>query len=324
MNFQQLKIIREAARQDYNLTEVANMLYTSQSGVSRHIRELEEELGIEIFIRRGKRLLGMTEPGKALLSIAERILNEASNVRRLADLFTNDASGVLTIATTHTHRRPWWALWQVRSLPPVIKAFRELFSDVRVELVQGTPQEIEALLHNGGADIGIASERLSNDPTLAAFPWFRWHHSLLVPKDHPLTQVSPLTLEAIARWPLITYRQGITGRSRIDEAFNRKGLMPDIVLSAQDSDVIKTYVELGLGVGLVAEQSGDAREADTFTRLDTRHLFDANTVWLGLKRGQLQRNYVWRFIELCNAGLSLDEIKRQAMEPEEAAIDYQI
>lgn len=255
MNFQQLKIIREAARQDYNLTEVANMLYTSQSGV-------------------------------------------------------------LTIATTHTQAR--------YSLPPVIKAFRELFSDVRVELVQGTPQEIEALLHNGGADIGIASERLSNDPTLAAFPWFRWHHSLLVPKEHPLTQVSPLTLEAIARWPLITYRQGITGRSRIDEAFNRKGLMPDIVLSAQDSDVIKTYVELGLGVGLVAEQSGDAREADTFTRLDTRHLFDANTVWLGLKRGQLQRNYVWRFIELCNAGLSLDEIKRQAMEPEEVAIDYQI
>lgn len=316
MNFQQLKIIREAARQDYNLTEVANMLYTSQSGVSRHIRELEEELGIEIFIRRGKRLLGMTEPGKALLSIAERILNEASNVRRLADLFTNDASGVLTIATTHTQAR--------YSLPPVIKAFRELFSDVRVELVQGTPQEIEALLHNGGADIGIASERLSNDPTLAAFPLgFRWHHSLLVPKDHPLTQVSP---DAGGDRPLAVNHlpPGITGRSRIDEAFNRKGLMPDIVLSAQDSDVIKTYVELGLGVGLVAEQSGDAREADTFTRLDTRHLFDANTVWLGLKRGQLQRNYVWRFIELCNAGLSLDEIKRQAMEPEEAAIDYQI
>lgn len=143
MNFQQLKIIREAARRDYNLTEVANMLYTSQSGVSRHIRELEEELGIEIFIRRGKRLLGMTEPGKALLTIAERILNEASNVRRLADLFTNDASGVLTIATTHTQAR--------YSLPPVIKAFRELFPDVRLELIQGTPQEIEVLLQNGGA-----------------------------------------------------------------------------------------------------------------------------------------------------------------------------
>ncbi|AJB71544.1 HTH-type transcriptional regulator Cbl [Enterobacter hormaechei] len=316
MNFQQLKIIREAARRDYNLTEVANMLYTSQSGVSRHIRELEEELGIEIFIRRGKRLLGMTEPGKALLTIAERILNEASNVRRLADLFTNDASGVLTIATTHTQAR--------YSLPRVIKAFREIFPDVRLELIQGTPQEIEVLLHNGGADIGIASERLSNDPLLVAFPWFRWHHSLLLPADHPLNQVSPLTLEEIVKWPLITYRQGITGRSRIDEAFKRKGLTPDVVLSAQDSDVIKTYVELGLGIGLVAEQSGGEYEAGNLVRLDTRHLFDANTVWLGLKRGQLQRNYVWRFIELCNAGLSVDEIKRQVMEPEEVAIDYQI
>lgn len=316
MNFQQLKIIREAARQDYNLTEVASMLYTSQSGVSRHIRELEEELGIEIFIRRGKRLLGLTEPGKALLVITERILNEAANVRRLADLFTNDASGVLTIATTHTQAR--------YSLPPVIKAFRELFSEVRLELIQGTPQEIDALLHNGGADIGIASERLTNSPALVAFPWFRWHHSLLLPANHPLTQISPLTLEAIARWPLITYRQGITGRSRIDEAFSRKGLAPDIVLSAQDSDVIKTYVELGLGVGLVAEQSRDLQESDTLQRRDTHHLFDASTVWLGLKRGQLQRNYVWRFIELCNAELSVEEIKRQVMEPEEAAIDYQI
>ncbi|MFJ5980118.1 MULTISPECIES: HTH-type transcriptional regulator Cbl [Enterobacter] len=316
MNFQQLKIIREAARRDYNLTEVANMLYTSQSGVSRHIRELEEELGIEIFIRRGKRLLGMTEPGKALLAIAERILNEASNVRRLADLFTNDASGVLTIATTHTQAR--------YSLPPVIKAFRELFPDVRLELIQGTPQEIDVLLQNGGADIGIASERLSTDPLLVAFPWFRWHHSLLLPDDHPLNQVSPLTLDDIVKWPLITYRQGITGRSRIDEAFSRKGLTPDVVLSAQDSDVIKTYVELGLGIGLVAEQSGGEHEEGNLVRLDTRHLFDANTVWLGLKRGQLQRNYVWRFIELCNAGLSVDEIKRHVMEPEDVAIDYQI
>ncbi|WP_318358009.1 HTH-type transcriptional regulator Cbl [Enterobacter sp.] len=316
MNFQQLKIIREAARRDYNLTEVANMLYTSQSGVSRHIRELEEELGIEIFIRRGKRLLGMTEPGKALLIIAERILNEASNVRRLADLFTNDTSGVLTIATTHTQAR--------YSLPPVIKSFRTLFPEVRLELIQGTPQEIESLLHNGGADIGIASERLSNDPTLAAFPWFRWHHNVLIPQDHPLAEISPLTLEEISRWPLITYRQGITGRSRIDEAFSRKGLIPDVVLSAQDSDVIKTYVELGLGVGLVAEQSGGEQEEGKLIRLDTHHLFDASTVWLGLKRGQLQRNYVWRFIELCNAGLSVEDIKRQVMEPDETVLDYQI
>ena len=184
MNFQQLKIIREAARRDYNLTEVANMLYTSQSGVSRHIRELEEELGIEIFIRRGKRLLGMTEPGKALLTIAERILNEASNVRRLADLFTNDASGVLTIATTHTQAR--------YSLPTVIKAFREIFPDVRLELIQGTPQEIEVLLHNGGDALGIRQRRARDDPLLAAVPGVRRRHPLPLPADHPLHQVSPV------------------------------------------------------------------------------------------------------------------------------------
>lgn len=273
MNFQQLKIICEAARQDYNLTEVANILYTSQSGVSRHIRELEDELGIEIFIRRGKRFLGMTAPGKALLVIAERILNEATNIRRLADLFTDDTAGALTIATTHTLAR--------YSLPDVIKAFRELFPEVRLELIQGTPQEIVALLQNGGADIGIASERLSNDPQLTAFPWFCWHHNLLVPPQHPLAYVVPLTLVEIAKWPLITYRQGVTGRSRIDEAFMRKGLLPDIVLSAQDSDIIKTYVALGLGIGLVAEQSSSEHEEQTLIRLDTRHLFDANTVWLG-------------------------------------------
>ncbi len=316
MNFQQLKIIREAAKRDYNLTEVASMLYTSQSGVSRHIRELEDELGIEIFIRRGKRLLGMTEPGKALLVIAERILNEASNVRRLADLFSNDTSGILTIATTHTQAR--------YSLPAVIKSFRALFPEVRLELIQGTPQEIETLLENGTADIGIASERLSNDPLLVAYPWFRWSHSLLVPAEHPLLHASPLTLDELGRWPLITYRQGITGRSRIDEAFARRGIVPDIVLSAQDSDVIKTYVELGLGIGIVAEQASGEHDSGQLVRLDVRHLFDANTVWLGLKRGQLQRNYVWRFIELCNSALSVDEIKRQALESDEVAIDYQI
>ncbi|WP_034458148.1 HTH-type transcriptional regulator Cbl [Buttiauxella noackiae] len=314
MNFQQLKIIREAARRDYNLTEVANMLFTSQSGVSRHIRELEEELGIEIFIRRGKRLLGMTEPGKALLVIAERILNEASNVRRLADVFTNDTSGVLTIATTHTQAR--------YSLPSVIKSFRSLFPEVRLELNQGTPQEIEMLLHNGTADIGIASERLSTDPLVVAYPWFRWSHTLLVPRGHPLIHANPLTLDDISHWPIITYRQGITGRARIDEAFSRRGLTPDIVLSAQDSDVVKTYVELGLGIGLVAFQASS--EEGELIRLDTRHLFDTNTVWLGLKRGQLQRNYVWRFIELCNPELSVADIKRLALEAEETVLDYQI
>lgn len=249
MNFQQLKIIRESARCNYNLTEVANTLFTSQSGVSRHIRELEEELGIEIFIRRGKRLLGMTEPGKELLVVAERILNDASNIRRLANVFTNNDTGQLVIATTHTQAR--------YSLPPVIKAFRSLYPQVRLVLNQGTPDEIVAMLHSGEADIGIASEQLINDPSLAAFSYYRWHHSVIVPEDHPLTQERVITLEMLNAEPLITYRQGITGRSRLDRAFQAVGMSPDITLSAQDSDVIKTYVELGLGVGIVADMSYD-------------------------------------------------------------------
>ncbi|WP_168403724.1 HTH-type transcriptional regulator Cbl [Erwinia amylovora] len=318
MNFQQLKIIREAARCEFNLTEVANTLFTSQSGVSRHIRDLEDELGIEIFIRRGKRLLGMTEPGKALLTIAERILDEAGKVKRLADVFTNESSGVLTIATTHTQAR--------YSLPKVIKAFRVLYPNVRLELNQGSPQEIVSMLMTGEADVGIASEQLVNNPALAAFPWFSWHHALLVPQGHELQQQQPVSLAALSRYPLITYRQGVTGRSRVDRAFQDASLQADIVLSAQDSDVVKTYVELGLGVGILADQACQLEPHSSLHRLDASHLFETNTVWLGLKRGQLQRNYVWQFLELCNANLSLEEIKRQALSvnEEEPAIDFQI
>jgi len=319
VNFQQLKIIRESARCNYNLTEVSNILFTSQSGVSRHIRELEDELGVEIFIRRGKRLLGLTEPGKELLAVAERILNEAQNIRRLADVFSKEDAGVLTIATTHTQAR--------YSLPKVIKAFRAIYPGVRLELQQGSPQEVLAMLLGGQADIGIASERLINDPAVAAFPYYRWHHSVVVPNDHPLINQQPLTLQHLSEQPLITYRQGITGRSRIDEAFNRAGLNPDIVLSAQDSDVIKTYVELGLGVGIVADKAFEVERDSGLTLINAAHLFEANTVWLGLKRAQLQRNYVWRFIELCNPRLSVNEIKEKAFaqpQEEEVVIDYQI
>ncbi|MEH2920050.1 HTH-type transcriptional regulator Cbl [Samsonia erythrinae] len=317
MNFQQLKIIRESARCNYNLTEVANTLFTSQSGVSRHIRELEEELGIEIFVRRGKRLLGMTEPGKELLVVAERILNDASNIRRLANVFTNNDTGQLVIATTHTQAR--------YSLPPVIKAFRSLYPQVRLVLNQGTPDEIVAMLNSGEADIGIATEQLINDTSLAAFPYYRWHHSVIVPEHHPLTEKSVITLEMLSEEPLITYRQGITGRSRLDRAFQAAGMTPDVTLSAQDSDVIKTYVELGLGVGIVADKSYDPVRDKGLVRLNAEHLFEANTVWLGLKKGQLQRNYAWKFIQLCNTELSLDEIKdRVFSDNDEAVIDYQI
>lgn len=317
MNFQQLKIIRESARCRFNLTDVANALYTSQSGVSRHIRELEEELGIEIFIRRGKRLLGMTEPGKELLVVAERILNDAGNIRRLADVFSNNDNGELHIATTHTQAR--------YSLPRVIKEFRALYPRVRLTLNQASPEEIVAMLHSGEADIGIASERLMSDDAVAAFPYFRWHHAVVVPAGHPLAaQPAPVTLEQLSTLPLITYRHGITGRGKIDTAFQQAGLTPDITLSAQDSDVIKTYVELGLGVGLVADMSEDRRDTG-LVYLNAEHLFEANTVWLGLKRSQLQRNFAWQFIQLCNPALSLTEIKEKVFAAQlETVDDYQI
>ncbi|KAA9000482.1 HTH-type transcriptional regulator Cbl [Affinibrenneria salicis] len=317
MNFQQLKIIRESARCNYNLTEVANTLFTSQSGVSRHIRELEEELGIEIFVRRGKRLLGMTEPGKELLVVAERILNDANNLRRLANVFTNNETGQLAIATTHTQAR--------YSLPGVIKAFRQLYPQVRLVLNQGNPDEIVAMLRSGEADIGIASEQLMNDESVAAFPYYRWHHAIVVPEGHPLVSEPAITLERLNELPLITYRQGITGRSRLDKAFAAAGLTPDIALSAQDSDVIKTYVELGLGVGVLADMSWDPVRDKGLVRINAEHLFEANTVWLGLKRGQLQRNYAWKFIQLCNSDLSLSAIKDKVFsDGEESVIDYQI
>lgn len=316
MNFQQLKIIRESARCNYNLTEVANALYTSQSGVSRHIREFEEELGVEIFVRRGKRLLGLTEPGKQLLIIAERILNDTNNIRRIAQVFSNDETGQLNIATTHTQAR--------YSLPRIIKTFRERHPRVQMVINQESPEQIAMMLRAGEADIGIASERLVSDESLVTFPYYRWHHAILVPEGHPLTKEPELTLELLSIQPLITYHEGVSGRSVVDNAFALQGLSPDIVLSAQDSDVIKTYVELGLGVGIVSEMSYEKERDEGLVILSAEHLFKPSTVWLALKRNQLQRNFTWKFIQLCNPSLSLTEIKDKVFGNDEPAIDYQI
>jgi len=303
MNFQQLRIIREASRCQFNLTEVAKTLYTSQSGISRHIRELEEELGVELFIRHGKRMLGLTGPGKEMLTIARRILDDAGKARRLGELFTGQQDGVLTIATTHTQA--------CYSLPDKIKLFRELYPNIRLVLNQGTPEEIRAMVSAGTADLGIASEVLSNSESLRAFPWFKWNHKVLVPRQHPLADLTDITLEHLAAWPLITYRSGMTGRSAIDQAFESASLKTDIVLSAQDSDVVKTYVKLGMGIGILAE-TAVTEEDEGVSALDVRHLFSASTVWLAVKRGQLQRDYLWQFMMLCNPNLSVDELKANA------------
>ena len=273
MNFQQLRIIREAVQRNFNLTEVANALFTSQSGVSKHILDLEDELGIELFVRKGKRLTGLTDAGNELVPIVERMLIDAKNIKRLAEQFAHRDEGSLTIATTHTQAR--------YALPQVVRRFKQAFPKVHLVLHQASPAEIVALLQSGEADLGIATEALDGGSApmgnFASFPFYDWHHLVVVPNGHALTKLTKLTLQALAEHPLITYHAGYTGRPRIDASFKEAGLVPDVVMSALDADVVKTYVEVGLGVGIIASMAFDAARDAGLTSIDASHLFPPNT-----------------------------------------------
>ena len=301
MNFQQLRIIRETVRRDFNLTEAANALFTSQSGVSKHIKDLEDELGIELFVRRGKRLTGLTEPGKELVEIVERMLIDAKNIKRLADQFSNRDEGRLTIATTHTQAR--------YALPPVVTRFKKEFPRVHLVLHQGNPAEIASMLSSGEADVGIATEALEGMPTLVSFPYYTWHHGVIVLRDHPLARVQPLTLEAIAEYPLITYHEGFTGRSSIDRTFAAAGVAPDIVMAALDADVIKSYVELGLGLGIIASMAFNPEKDSGLSLLNADHLFPENTTRIAVRSGRYLRGYAYRFIGWCAPALTESAIR---------------
>jgi LysR family cys regulon transcriptional activator len=307
MNFQQLRIIHETIRQNYNLTDAANALFTSQSGVSKHIKDLEDELGVELFVRKGKRLLGLTDPGKELARIVERILLDAKNVKRLAEQFSKRDQGRLTIATTHTQAR--------YALPSVVAQFKKVFPNVHLVLHQSSPDEIVSMLLDGIADIGIATEALESVTELASFPYYSWHHAVIVPPGHSLESVYPLTLESIAEFPIITYHEGFTGRAGIDETFAKAGLILDIAMSALDADVIKTYVELGLGVGLVASMAFNRERDIRLNLLDSSHLFQKNTTNISIRRGHYLRGYAYRFIELCVPSLTEAAI-RSGVQPE--------
>ncbi|MET4576165.1 CysB family HTH-type transcriptional regulator [Ottowia thiooxydans] len=291
MNFQQLRSVREAVRCGFNLTDVAEALHTSQPGVSRQIRELEDELGIEIFVRAGKRLTGLTPPGQALLPVVERLLLEAENLRRVGNDFSASMEGTLSIAATHSQAR--------YALPPVVRDFRERYPGVSLHLHQGSPRQVADMLMSGEADIGVATEALSNHDGLLTLSCYRWSHSVVLPAGHPLLETSlPLTLQALAEHPIITYDLGFTGRSHIDDAFQRAGIQPNIVLTAMDADVIKTYVELGMGVGIIAMIAFDPERDRQLRMLDARHLFQLNTTRLGLRRGAWLRGYAYDFIEM--------------------------
>jgi len=310
VNFQQLRIIRETVKRGFNLTEVANALYTSQSGVSKHIKDLEDELGVELFVRRGKRLLGLTEPGKELVVVVERMLLDAKNIKQLAEQFARSDHGELKVATTHTQAR--------YALPQVVAKFKKLFPKVHLVLHQASPKEIVAMLLEGSADIGVATEALELNDDVAAFPYYSWDHAVIVPAGHELEKVQPLTLAAIADYPIITYDRGFTGRPRIDQAFDKAGIVPDIIMTALDADVIKAYVELGLGVGILASMAYDEKRDNGLKLLPSQGLFERNTSRIAVRHGRYLRGYAYRFIELCSPELT-EKVVRSAIVPKSEA-----
>ena len=317
MNFQQLRAVRETVRQRFNLTTVAEVLHTSQPGVSRQVRELEDELGVELFVRVGKRLTGLTEPGRAALPIVERLLAEAENLKRAGADFAQAGSGTLTVAATHSQAR--------YALPPVVRDFLATHPDVTLHLNQGSPKQIARWLIDGEADIGVATEALADYEELVALPCYRWSHVVVVPTAHPLAEADrrgeTLTLEVLARHPLVTYEPGYTGRGHIDDAFDRAGLAREIVLSAMDADVVKTYVELGLGVGIVASIAFDPARDLALHAIDARHLFEVNTTRLAIRRGRYLRDYAFEFIRTFASPLSRALVERALATPHGEAAD---
>ncbi|MCE1242482.1 HTH-type transcriptional regulator CysB [Oryzomicrobium sp.] len=289
MKLQQLRYLVEVARRGLNVSEAAEALYTSQPGVSKQIKLLEDELGIVVFERSGKRLVGVTEPGKAVLEISSRILKEADNLKRVGAEYAGGDSGSLTIAATHTQAR--------YALPAVVKRFVDKYPNVRLSLHQGSPTQIAEWVSSGEADIGIATEAMDQYPQLVMLPCYQWSHVVIAPEGHPLLAEPSLTLQALARYPLITYDPAFTGRSRINRAFERAGITPNVVLAAIDADVIKTYVGLGLGLGVIAAMAFDAERDTGLKALDASHLFERNTTRIGLKRGTYLRRFEYDFIE---------------------------
>ncbi|MFZ2990923.1 LysR substrate-binding domain-containing protein [Ideonella sp.] len=288
MNFQQLRAVREAARRDFDLGEVALALQTSQPGIGRQIRELEQELRVPLFARKGKRLTGLTAPGERILPIVGRLLQHAERLRRAGADYQSEASGRLGIAATHSQAR--------YALPKAVFAFRAAHPGVQLQLHQGSPQQVAQLLLDRQVDVAIATEALQGHPALRTLACHQWHHTVVVPLGHPLADGQPLTLARLAAFPIVSYEVGYTGRGGIDRAFSSAGLTPQFTLVAMDADVIKTYVRLGLGVGIIAAIAHQPERDTDLVALDSRALFAANTTRLAVRRDAPLREIVLAFI----------------------------
>jgi LysR family cys regulon transcriptional activator len=303
MNLHQFKFVQEAVRRNLNLTDTAKALHTSQPGVSKAIIELEDELGVEIFARHGKRIKRITEPGTHVLKSIDIILREIHNLKRIGEQFSNQDSGTLSIATTHTQAR--------YVLPEPVAKLRQAYPKVNISLHQGSPTQVAEMLLNDAADIGIATESLTQFEDLVSMPCYEWQHVLVMPKGHPLAALDRIRLEDLVQHPLVTYHPTFTGRSRIDAAFGNRGLKPNIVLDAIDSDVIKTYVGLGMGVGIVAQMAVDKDGVgpDMVMR-PAGYLFGSNVARVAFKRGAYLRLYVLRLAELLSPNLNRNLIAK--------------
>ena len=300
MNLQQLRYIQEIVNHDFNISRAAQSLYTSQPGISKQLKILEEELGTGIFVRHGKQLVQLTPAGEKILAQAKDILQKVQNIHSIAQEFSSEHAGDLSIATTHTQSR--------YILPGVIKAFMDSYPEVNLHMHQGSPAQISRLAADGTADFAIATEALELFNDLVMMPCFHWNRAILVPRDHPLCQESRLTLKSIAAFPIVTYVYGFTGRSKLDEAFNKAGLAPRVVFTAVDADVIKTYVRLGLGIGILASMAIEKRDADLVT-LDASHLFEHSTTSIGFRRETYLRSYMMDFIEMFAPHLTRGKIE---------------
>ncbi len=320
MNFNQLRFVREAVRRNFNLTLAAEALHTSQPGVSKAIIEFEEELGFPIFVRHGRRLKTLTGPGRAILPVIERVLLEAENLKRVGQDFSAQEHGNLTIATTHTQAR--------YTLPKVVQAFREQHPEVHLALLQGSPRQLADMVLRDEADIAIATEAIADVEGLVGLPCFTWEHAVIVPHGHRLltqTKNKVLSLDLLVAYPLVTYAVAFAGRTRIDEAFALRHLAPDIVLAAIDADVIKTYVEAGLGVGIVANIAYDPERDANLVAIPAGHLFGSQITHLAVKRGATLRAYVHHFIELVAPAFDRSMIERLVRgDSHEAGDDYQV
>jgi LysR family transcriptional regulator, cys regulon transcriptional activator len=290
MNLIQLRYIREIVHQGLSVSNASDALHTSQSGVSRQVQLLEEELKLQVFQRNGKRLIGITEPGKIIVNLAERVLRELESIKRVGEEFTQKDKGTLTIATTHTQARYF--------LPVAVKTFMHDYPGVALTIHQGNPIQVAEQVLSGEADIGIATESISTYDNLLCLPCYQWNRCIVAPEGHPLLSDLPLTLEKICRYPLITYDFAFTGGSLVKQVFTQAGIEPNVVLTAIDADVIKTYVNLGLGIGLLATMAYTPERDGNLKMLDASHLFPDNTTYVGLHRDAFLRDYIYDFIHL--------------------------